>query len=194
MRISHRNLEWLRNEPSRVARIRQGGGWNSTMALYRAVRVYHDLGEPAAFDRLEADLAALNDRVGTHLLFLGQYADSYVAQGNIAFQYPFRVEIDLGSGITLGGEIARIDLVPAGGYSAWIFRTKPKPRRWFGHLNMPLLQGAVALELGVPNQDVSIGYYWFAPNEYSARTYTDRQVAQAVTEARLLAAQIAGQL
>jgi hypothetical protein len=191
VRISHRNLEWLRRDPNRVARLPHGGGWNATMALYRAVRIYHDSGETEALDRLETDLASMNGGARTHLAYLAQYIDSYVAQGNAAFQYPMRIGLELGSGIVLGGEVARIDLVPGDGYAAWLLRPQAKPRNWAGHLNMPLLQLAVATELGVAVTQVSIGYYWFAPDEYSQRSYSEREVSAALREARALAVELA---
>lgn len=150
------------------------------------------------------NLLPLDPHYGSHLIELGRgrrpdnlpdgdvaVLYEFHAQGNVVYATQQRIALSLGSDIELGGRIERLDLVPAGGYAAWLFQVRPRPRRWQGYLRMPLIQKAVADSLGTRVDMVSVGMYWFEPEEYSARIFRASEVTGAVQEAQRVAAQIA---
>lgn len=165
------------------------GGWNRTMALFQSVRMSHEEDPRAGRAYKEAYLAR-RPRAGDgwYLHYLDEYLARFTEQGNVVYATQQRIALDLGSGVELAGRIERLDLVPAGGYAAWLYQVVPRPRRWQRHLRMPLIQRAVADSLGAPLHEVSVGMYWFEPAEYSAKSYADAEVRAAVEEARDLAA------
>ena len=68
---------------------------------------------------------------------------------------------------------------------------RPRPRRWGAYLRMPLLQRAVADSLGSGIDQVSVGMYWFDPDEYNLRSYSEAEIKEAIREAEAVARQIA---
>ena len=191
IRISHRSLEWIRRDPRRILRLGTGGSWNTTTTLYRAVRKFHEDNDVAAFDQLEATIAAHGQNPTPELGLLETYINSFAAQGSTWFESEHRVDLSLGPGVSLAGVIDRLDLRPDGDYAVWLFARAPKPRYWRARLSMPLLQRYVADQLGTPSRRISVGFYWFEPDEHSETTYTTPEIRTAVAQARLLAVDIA---
>jgi len=190
MKISHRKLEWLRRDPGRVLRMTTGGSQNPTTALWRAIRTYHLEDRLTAHDQLEVDLARMRGPADVGDL-LETYVDSYLAQGNTMFDVWHTANLEIGSHNVLGGRVDRLDLRLAGGYAAWLFDRRPNPRNWRGRLAMPLIQHEVASLLGVPSQEVSVGFYWIDEDEYDQYTYSPEQIDRAIAETLTLSALIA---
>lgn len=191
MRISHRSLEEVRRDPrAALSGGSTGGGYNRTLALHDAVYAFHASRDQA---RGEALLRRHLEKKphsgdGAYLDYYVEYVGAIATLGNETFSTEQSVTLSLGEGIELGGQINRIDLVPAGGYAAWLFSTKPV--RWGSELRMPLLQHFVADLLGVGPRDVSVGFYTFATGLHEGRVYTGSEVKNAMDEARALAEQI----
>ncbi len=73
--------------------------------------------------------------------------------------------------------------------SAWTCCQRAGTQR--GCFRFTLSRGAVADMLGTDVEAVSVGMYWFDPEEYSSRTFSARDVRDAVREGRDLAARLA---
>jgi hypothetical protein len=116
---------------------------------------------------------------------LMDYYRSVDTAGIITVQMGCRVELDLGSGVTVGGEVSRIDLLHRE-YRVWLF-TEDTPVGWERELRMPLLQGHYADRLGVPPSEVGVGLYVFSSASYTHRVYPQVEILRALTLARQLA-------
>ena len=111
------------------------------------------------------------------------YVDAYIAQGNtymtgwrnVSVPLPQRYFPDL----TVGGRVMRIDL-SASGYAAWIFSRRCV--EWTKDPRLPLIQLAVATELGVDVEEVTAGAYCFEDGLHHAVPYTAPQVDDALTQ------------
>jgi hypothetical protein len=68
-------------------------------------------------------------------------------------------------GYAITGEVARLDLHPAGGYQAWLFSNRTDA--WADEIRFPLLQGACAAQLKVDVDEVVPIIYDFSANSYT---------------------------
>jgi hypothetical protein len=81
--------------------------------------------------------------------------------------------------LSCSGQLGRLDLVPAGGYVAWLFK-RDDLGDWEGELRMPLIQATVAgTLLSVPVSEVQVGVYAFSVRQVALRTFTDREIQEA---------------
>ena len=84
--------------------------------------------------------------------------------------------------IVCSGQIPRVDMIPAGGYAAWLFRKK-EPDGWFNELRMPLIQDVLSKSvLGVRPDQVYVGIYCFEEQYVDQRQYSVDEIANAYTE------------
>jgi hypothetical protein len=84
--------------------------------------------------------------------------------------------------LSCSGQLGRLDLVPAGGYVAWLFR-RGDLRDWEDELRMPLIQETVAHTLlSVPASEVQVGVYAFSVRQVALRTFADREIQEARRE------------
>lgn len=82
----------------------------------------------------------------------------------------------------VSGQAARIDLVPSGGYAAWVFvRDVPD---WAVDPRLPLMQFAYAGKLGVEIDEVLVGIYDFEFGRHSSQRFTSAQINKARRELR----------
>lgn len=105
--------------------------------------------------------------------------------GRIAVQLPLRVSSD----VSCSGEITRLDIVPTGGYTGWLFRND-NIHGWSSELRMPLIQDALAQELGVGTEDISVGVYGFPERLIREKTYSADEVRAAYSSLDNVLAQL----
>jgi hypothetical protein len=125
--------------------------------------------------------AALTDRFADRRRVLADTSDLewYVEHWNDPPGTPFalkrRIRAPVGEvfkdEVVCSGEVPRLDLVPSGGYRAWLFRPR-QVSDWKEELQMPLIQLAVAAEMGVPPVDVSVGVYSFALRRFETTSFS----------------------
>lgn len=112
------------------------------------------------------------------------YVDEYTARAWVLSQTQLRLVIPLSRGpgdLICSGEVARLDVVPTGGYAAWLFSSSFSPD-WRTELRMPLVQGAVAQHvLRVPFQEVQVGIYGFNAHVAGTHQYSDVEIIEART-------------
>jgi hypothetical protein len=199
VKIRHGDLEIARKDPIAWRRSlagRSGGGLSQHMLLLHAVHRFHRQGEriDQAIEHLHelfrrhyvkpADLARLEAQLVT-------YADAYRTQTGRAIGTRIRVSHPIGPDLVLAGEIARLDLIPGGGYAAWLFGRVTEP--WHDQLRMPLLQQFVATRMGAPIHEVSVGFYRFDTGTYEGECFSCADIDAAVAESAGIARVLAGE-
>jgi hypothetical protein len=99
---------------------------------------------------------------------LREYVAEFSALGTTVAKVRNRVKVVLPEeyqDYPITGEVARLDLHPAGGYRAWLFSNRTDP--WADEIRFPLLQGACAAQLNVDVNEVVPGVYDFSANSYT---------------------------
>jgi hypothetical protein len=114
------------------------------------------------------------------------YTDEYQNRGWPTFETRLRIVISLPPRVRpylfCSGEVSRVDLVPVGGYAAWLTRSRGA-KDWARELRMPLVQQALAQgPLGVPPNEVMIGIYSFEEQFTDLRRYSQAEIDQANSE------------
>lgn len=112
------------------------------------------------------------------------YVEDYTTRAWPLFQTQLRLRIPLSRGpadLVCSGEIARLDVVPAGGYAGWLFSSTFNPD-WPAELRMPLIQGALAENvLGVPVDEVQVGIYGFKAHRTDLHQFSSTEIQHART-------------
>jgi len=159
-------------------------------ALRDAVFEFHKPGRtlPDALSYLEERLDRFSSRrratdvVDQFAWYVAEFAN----RGLVTFHTRLNIRVSLPSwappDLVCSGQIARVDIVPTGGYAAWLFRAK-EPGAWSTRLQMPLMQRTIATSvLGAPLPEVSIGVISFKERLIESRTYTLSEVDSAFDE------------
>lgn len=80
------------------------------------------------------------------------------------------------------GEVARVDVDPAGGYASWLL-CRSAPRNWSDELRFPLIQGALAEEiLGVESDEVSVGLIALRDQAMLSHHFSREEIMQAYAD------------
>ena len=87
--------------------------------------------------------------------------------------------------LSLSGQVARVDFAPSGGYAGWIF-VSGTARGWRQGLRMPLVQEALAQEMNVTTDEITVGIYAFRDRTVEHTSFTENEVAAAHTSLEVL--------
>jgi len=117
---------------------------------------------------------------------LRRYARWVRSSGVVVADVMARIDLNLGSGITLGGEISRVDIEPGGGYAA-ILLGKAAPD-WSTEFRMPLIQLGVSNRYGRDIRDIRVGVQELDGTGRRVVRFDDAAIAAAYQEAQNLAA------
>jgi hypothetical protein len=114
------------------------------------------------------------------------YVSEYKSLGWPTFEIRLRVSIPLPPrvrpNLVCSGEVSRVDLVPVGGYAAWLMRSRGA-KDWARELRMPLVQQALAQgPLGVPTSEIKIGIYSFEEQFTDLCSYSQTEIDLAYLE------------
>jgi hypothetical protein len=186
-------LEVARKNPGKFGEryAPRSGGFNSRnfrTFLSTAVREFHrgaakqdviDKFTKKCEDKLKLQLF-FNPRLKHYVEILSDYCDSYRAQGCQFVEVKKTTKLTVGPHL-LRGKIDRFDLRVAGGYRATM--TQLNQSAWQGELRWPLMQKAIASELGAPTSEIEVGVFCYADGTYGYRTFTDQEISSAETEA-----------
>jgi hypothetical protein len=189
----------LRDPPAfrRVMDAAEGASFGETYvsALRQTVFLYHRTN-----DRVEAreylrrrltNSSRLNNpsRIFDTRDQLEWYIGEHEARGWATFQSPVRIRVPLRrnpSDLTCSGELVRLDLVPAGGYAAWLF-VNHVGDNWVDELRFPIIQSTVAqTTLSVPSSEVYVGIYDLPNRRVETYQYSPSQLVQARRRLRRL--------
>jgi hypothetical protein len=165
-----------------------GGGFGYTYAsaLRNAIYRYHSANDrDDAADYLEDSiqnsktLRSAQRRAET-LEQLDWYIEEHATLGWPTFDTRVRVSVPVparaADTLKCTGEVGRIDLVPSGGYAAWLF-TSSVAHDWRKELRMPLLQATLAdVTLGAPANEIQVGIYDFSAREVISTTFSDKAI------------------
>jgi hypothetical protein len=92
---------------------------------------------------------------------------TFLTRLNVDILPPSRAPADL----SISGQIARVDLVPSGGYAGWIF-VSGDAHGWRQELRMPLVQEALAREMNVTTDEIIVGVYAFKSRSVEHTSYS----------------------
>jgi len=91
------------------------------------------------------------------------------------------VDLDIGHGITLGGEISRVDIEAARGEYRAILLDAPASD-WTRELRMPLIQIAMAQKFERDPSDVTVGFQPIGGSRLSSHRFGSRALTAAMAE------------
>jgi hypothetical protein len=110
------------------------------------------------------------------------YVREYETLGWTKFLTRLTVDISLSAcapaDLAISGQIARVDLVPSGGYAGWILLSGDG-RGWRQELRMPLSQEALARKMNVPINEIIVGVYAFRSRSVEHMSYSATEVREA---------------
>jgi hypothetical protein len=177
VKISLSNLEEAMKNPRAFLRAQKkpksGFRYSRYMVLRGVALAYHDQNDLGISEALLA--GRLIDKFkGTKgndecVAKLRDYVAEFTALGTTVAKVRDRVKVVLPEEYkedAITGEIARLDLHPAGGYRAWFFSSRTDA--WENEIRFPLLQGACAAQLNVDVDEIVPGVY-----DFSAASYTE---------------------
>ena len=194
MRISHRELEACLNDPDLWVKEQVSGstryfrfGYNRLLVF--AIHLYHRTGSlQLAFEymneQFESNDLTDKERRAQALRRLASYAAWIEDTATVVSDSLFRISLDLGHELTLGGEISRLDLVP-GGYRAVVVGEIPPS--WDSELRTPLIQKAVALHFQRPLEEYEVAFHDLDSQTIVRRRFTPEEVSVAERAAEGLA-------
>jgi len=196
MKISHSSLEIIRKNPKQY--IKEHYTNNSShfsFSAYRlfqfATRQYHNNSDnrPIAigyFERKFHEKFKQNSqnerRLADFLDHLLAYFDSYEELGNHVNEVGTNINIDLGSGNRICGEVFRVDLVVKGNYKYAAYLFVKDDTNWKNELRMPLLQKYFASVYGCSLDQVSIGVYCLATGKHESVCFSAKRISAASKE------------
>jgi hypothetical protein len=168
--------------------------WGYYNALREAIRHFHKMNESVyeAHSYLENGLERFKDlkRSQETVDQLAWYIGDYFNRGWISTQTYSHIIVpleDIGVQLRCSGEISRLDIVPTGGYAAWLFRSR-EPDGWRNELRMPIVQDVAARMLGVSNSEIKVGVISFQERYSEFHSYSGRQIVAAYKELEVLLA------
>jgi hypothetical protein len=190
-RLPLRELEEASGDPARYrAKLlgppRQFGGPNYFNALRDAIFQFHKPGETVAeaIAYLHRRLARFGDssREAEIEDQFRWYVEEYRNLGWPTFRTRLNLEASLPSwapaDLSCSGQVARVDLVPSGGYAGWLFMNSDT-RGWRQELRMPLTQEALAREMNATTEEVAVGVYTFQERFVERTSYSAAEIRAA---------------
>ncbi len=193
MRISHRDLEVARANPSSFKNtINSTPGYPGGPSQYRdwqySTRQYHNRNESFAYNYLEEafkkhykENSRNQKKLAEYQDKLKKYIDDFLELGNNALSWGNKLEMDLRHSNVLVGEIAREDMKTSGSFEIFVFQKEDSD--WENELRFPVIQAHYAdTVFGVPYSEVAVGVYSFSLDQHTSTVFTDSQVESAIQE------------
>jgi hypothetical protein len=190
MKLSHSELEAFRTNPQAFVDRHDGGFARIGMFRYWqfALRTYHKQGRQAALAQLDGDLSSHFKATKPNLRKfaelkrqLGAYATSFEALGHVAVEVQKRLTATPCPNLQVGGEIARLDLVPTGGYAVYLF-WKEGGHAWQDQIRFPVIQQHFASKLTAPLKEITVGVYCVQTTTHQLLRFSASAIARAQSE------------
>jgi hypothetical protein len=187
LKISLTELEEIRRDPIAYKSKRESGfiqrGRSSYFGVLKnTIHTYHKSSNvQAGMDYMEAKLERFMDPRKCQKIVddFHWYLIEYQRVGWPVVKTQFNIAVPLTiqywDSFKITGQINRIDMSPNGGYAAWLFR-KDDASGWKSELRMPIIQNAIAVELGVNTSMTSVGVYDFNNHNSQIYSFTDKEV------------------
>ena len=198
MNLSLFELERARKDPKRAAvlKLRKFGGLKPTFPMYwiYAAKLFHKLkaqndsqAETQAIQYFSQhcqsklfDNSEFDQKLLTYSRKLQKYFKNYTDLGYPTVQTNKAVQFDDIFGHFISGKIARLDIIPSGGFAATNFEARPSD--WRTQLRVPIIQKALANELRCPASEVQVGMYCIESGKHDYITCSDTKISDAVAE------------
>lgn len=196
MRISHSSLETIRKNPKQY--IKDSHSNNPSIfsfSAYRlfqfAVRQYHNNSGNRSiaieyFERMFRKKFKQNHQNERKLIvfldYLTTYFDSYDLLGNHANEVGTKINIDLGAGNCICGEVFRVDIVVKGTFRYAVYLFIKEEMSWENELRMPLLQQYFSKVYACSLNEVSVGVYCLSTGEHESICFSSKIIARANRE------------
>jgi hypothetical protein len=194
-KISLGQLESARNNPIAFAKsLTSSNGsrqrFSKFMAWQLSVHRYHkekgDLSKAvnyfeAIFTRNFADNSKNEAEREDWILQLQAYSTDDMKRKLTYVEHKKRINIPLTTKVRLGGELPLIKMNNKGGYSIYLFSRESA--LWEGELRFPVIQNYVASTLyNVELNEVEVGVYSLDSKKHLQRSYSKKEVEEAVKE------------
>jgi hypothetical protein len=134
--------------------------------------------------KLQAHFAA---RLKHYQKILGAYFDSYASQGCQIVEVKKPTLLTIGQHL-LRGRVDRFDMRVPSGYRATTTQLERTP--WESELRWPLIQKAIAAELGAQTSEIEVGVFCYDDASYGYRIFTDVEIAAAEEEAEVILTEV----
>jgi len=196
MKVSHGLLESFRADPTGFA-VRQGSRHFNGPSMFRmwqyALKRLHAENVESAAEYLQDAIVSnfkVNDRNESRLDdlvdALHRYAASFESLGHIAVEVLKPMNLVINSKLTIAGEVARLDLVPSGGYAAFVL-SREEGEDWRRQIRFPLIQAHFASKLNCSLKDIAVGIYSVPTGVHELHRFTASRVSAAHAEISSLA-------
>jgi hypothetical protein len=135
--------------------------------------------------------AYFQPRLKHYLKILAAYCDTYSLQGCQFVEVKKPTKLLVGSH-TLRGRVDRFDMRIPGGYRATT--TQLERTQWEDELRWPLIQKAIANELGASTSEIEVGVFSYEDGSYGYRVFDDDKIAAAEDEALVILTEVENNL
>jgi hypothetical protein len=196
MKVSHGQLESLRIDPVAFAARQhpRGFGGPSMFRMWQyALKKVHSESVDAAAEYLRETVLSnfkVNDRNERRLDELAdslhEYAAAFRSLGHVAVEVLKPMNMVINPKLTITGEITRLDLVPSGGYAAFVL-SREQGEEWRQQIRFPLLQAYFAKKLNSSLKDVAVGIYSLPDGAHELHRFSPARVGTAQAEIATLA-------
>jgi hypothetical protein len=117
-----------------------------------------------------------------------EYCNWSKTDGTIFIERNPKIELPLGSGVILGGQLSRIDMDPQNGKYRGILLADYSAD-WRQELRMPLIQKAIAERLKRDETDIMVGVQHSSGTMLQTHFYSSSDIKTAYSEASALTSQ-----
>lgn len=197
-RISHTEFSdaqrdftnWWRSKqaPTTVGRS-FGYGQAVKLAIYRFHKLDGDRSRSLAhFDQLVTGRLRDARKIAQARLQLEAYLDWHRRSGVVVADHRIRLNLPLGDGVALGGEVSRID-VEGRRYRAVLLTATPS-RTWRTETRMPLIQLAVAHKYERANTDIDVAVQRLDGSDLEVMTFSRQDLQTSMDAAADIAHRI----
>lgn len=199
MKVSHGQLESFRADPAAFAARQRAPHFNrpSMFRMWQyALKKLHADNVDAAAEHLRDTILSnfkVTDRNETRLDelidSLYQYAAAFASLGHVAVEVLRPINVAINPKLTIGGEVARLDLIPSGGYAAFLL-SRVQSEDWRTQIRFPLIQAHFAEKLNCSLMDIAVGIYSVPDAEHQLHRFSASRISAARTEIARLAARL----
>lgn len=124
--------------------------------------------------------AAFDSKMAQYATQLDRYIESHTKLNQPTIQTNKRVQMKVEPNHLVSGTIGRLDIIPAGGFAATNFELRPSD--WQAHLRTPIIQQALAEELGRSSSEIQVGMYCIESGEHEYVSLSATEIQDAVKE------------
>jgi hypothetical protein len=191
MKISHGQLELFRANPVAFVARQHPQFFNGPsmfrMWQYALKKIHSDDVDTAAeylHDTIISNFKVNNrnqQRLDDLVEDLYRYAAAFKSLGHVAVEVLKPMTFIISSKLTIAGEITRLDLVPSGGYAAFVL-SREAGEKWRREIRFPLIRAHYAKKLNCSLNEVSVGIYSLPDRTHHLQQFTVRRVRAAQDE------------